>query len=91
MIHKKGIENVDADALSISDHLDEPSKEENEEYQADNEVAELKITYATNLGGDPAEIAKERQRFAGYLPAVHNMSQETRHKIIEGNELRKLQ
>ena len=41
---------VNADALSISDHLDEPSKEENEEYQADNEVAELKITYATNLG-----------------------------------------
>ena len=82
MIHKKGIENVNADALSISDHLDEPSKEENEEYQVDNEVAELKITYATNLGVGLAEIAKERQRFSGYLPAVHSMSQETRHKII---------
>ena len=37
------------------------------------------------------KIAKERQRFIGYQPAVHNMSLETRHKIIEGNELRKLQ
>ena len=43
MIHKKGIENVNADALSRSDHLDEPTKEENEEYQVDNEVGELKI------------------------------------------------
>ena len=42
-----GIESLKADALSRSDHLDEPLKEENEEYQADNEVGELKITYAT--------------------------------------------
>jgi len=33
--------------LSRSDHLDEPLNEENEEYQADNEVGELKTTYAT--------------------------------------------
>ena len=43
MIHKKGIANVNADVLSRSDHLDEPTKEENEEYQVDNEVGELKI------------------------------------------------
>ena len=55
MIHKKGIENVNADVLSRSDHLDEPTKEENEEYQVDNEVGELKITYFTDLEGDPSK------------------------------------
>jgi len=34
--HKKGIENVKADVLSRSDHLDEPTKEENKKYQAYN-------------------------------------------------------
>ena len=70
--------------------IQEPSKEENEEYQLENEVGELKITYATDLEGDPSEIAKERRRFAGYSPAMHNMSQKTRHQIIERNELKKL-
>ncbi len=46
---------------------------------------------ATDLEGDPADIAKERRRFAGYSSLVHSMSQETRHTIIEGFELRKLQ
>ena len=33
VIHKKGIEKVNADALSRSDHSDESTKKENEEYQ----------------------------------------------------------
>ena len=32
-----------------------------------------------------------RRKFAGYPPAVHNISEGTRFEIIEGNELRKLQ
>ena len=43
MIHKKGNENVDADALSRAKHLDEPTTEENEEYQEAKEVGEMKI------------------------------------------------
>jgi len=35
-------------------------KKENDEYQIENEVRELKITYATDLEGDPPEIAKIR-------------------------------
>ena len=38
VIHKKGSENVNADALSRAKHLDEPTTEENEEYQEANEV-----------------------------------------------------
>ena len=64
MIHKKGVDNINADALSRANHLDEPTEAENEEYQIDNEVGELKITYATNLEGDPAEIGKEKQEFS---------------------------
>ena len=37
------------------------------------------------------EIGKGRRKFAGYPPAIHNLSNETRFEIIEGNELRKLQ
>ena len=44
----------------------------------ENEVGELKITYATDLKGDPAEIAKEKWRLPGY-------------EIVEGNKLRKPQ
>ena len=51
---------------------DEPTKTENEEYQIENEVGELKITYATDLEGDPRDIAKERWKFAGYSPAIHS-------------------
>ena len=68
-IHKKEIKNVSVDALSRSDSLDVPTKEENEEYQTDNELGELKLTYATDLEGDPAEIVKERRRLAGFWPA----------------------
>ena len=39
----------------------------------------MKIAFATDLEGDPAEKAKERWKFAGYPSAIHNMSQ----KIIE--------
>ena len=42
----------------------------------------MKITYATDLEGDPPEIEKKRWRFAGYSPAVHSMSQETIHEMI---------
>ena len=55
VIHKKGSENVIADALSRAKHLDEPTKEENEEYQEANEVGEMKITFASELEGNPAE------------------------------------
>ena len=46
MIHKKGIENVNADALSRAKQLDEPTTEENEEYEEANEVGEMKITWS---------------------------------------------
>ena len=72
--------------MHCQDQIIEPTKKEKAEYQGDNEVGELKITYATDLEGDPEKIAKERRRFAGYFPAVHRTNQETRHEIIEGNE-----
>ena len=56
VIHKKGSENVNADALSRAKHLDEPTKEENEEYQEANEVGEMKITFASELEGNPVEV-----------------------------------
>ena len=51
VMHKKGSENVNADALSRAKHLDEPTTEENEEYQEANEVGEMKITFASELEG----------------------------------------
>ena len=36
---------MNADALSRANHLDEPTKEENEEYQLENEVGELRSRY----------------------------------------------
>ena len=36
----------------------------------------MKITIATDLEGDPAEIAKERRKFAGYPSAIHIRNQE---------------
>ena len=87
MIHKKGSDNVNADAK----HSDEPTTEENEEYQEANKVGEMKITFASELEGNPVEIGKGRSKFAGYLPAIHNLGEETRFKIIEGNKQRKLQ
>ena len=91
VIHKKGSENINADALSRAKHLDEPTAEENEEDQEANEVGEMKITFASELEGDPVEIGKVRRKFAGYPPAVHNLSEKTRFEIVEGNVLRKLQ
>jgi len=91
VIHKKGSENINADALSRAKQLDEPTAEENEEYQEANEVGEMKITLASEIEGNPVEIGKSRRKFAGYLPAIHNLSNKTRFEIIEGNELRKLQ
>ncbi len=49
-------------------------------------MGEMKITFASELTGNPAEIGKVRQKFAGYPPAVHNLSEGTRFEIIEGNE-----
>ena len=37
------------------------------------------------------EVGKKRQKFAGYPPAIHNLSNGTKFEIVEGNELRKLQ
>ena len=90
VIHKKGSENVNADALSRAKHLDEPTADENEEYQGANEVGVMKITFASELEGNPVEIGKER-RISGYPPAIHNLSNETKFELIEGNVLRKLQ
>ena len=84
VMHKKGSENVNADAK----HSDEPTTEE---YQEANKVGGMKITFASELEGNPVEIGKGRSKFAGYPPAIHNLSNETRFEIIEGNELRKLQ
>ena len=42
----KGSENVHDNALSRAKHLDEPTAEENEEYQEVKEVGEMKITFA---------------------------------------------
>ena len=81
LIHKKGSENVNADALSRAKHSDEPTTEENEEYQEANEVGEVKITFALELEGNPVEIGKVRRKFAGYPPAIHNLSIETRFEI----------
>ena len=89
MIHKKGSENVNADALSRAKHLDEPTTEENAEEA--NEVGEMKITFALELEGNPVEIGKGRRKFARYPPTIHILSNETRFKIMEGNLLRKLQ
>ena len=91
VIHKKGSENVNADALSCVKHLDEPTAEENEEHHEENEVGEMKIIFATDIQGDLEEIGKLRRDFTGYAPAVLSMTQETRYEIMEGNELRKLQ
>ena len=60
VIHKKGSENVNTDALSRAKHLDEPTTEENEEYQEANEVGEMTITFASELEGNPVEIEKGR-------------------------------
>ena len=53
VIHKKGSEKINADTLSRAKHLDEPTEEENDEYQASNEVGEVKITFAS---GNPVVI-----------------------------------
>ena len=53
MIHKKESENVNTDALSRAKHLDEPTTEENKEYKEANEVGEMKITFASELEGNP--------------------------------------
>ena len=46
VMHMKGSENVHDNALSRAKHLDEPTAEENEEYQGVKEVGEMKITFA---------------------------------------------
>ena len=47
----------------------------NVEYPLKNEV-KMKITFATDLEGDPAEIAKERWKLAECPSVMHSMSQE---------------
>ena len=37
------------------------------------------------------KIGKGRRKFAGYPPAIHNLSNETRFEIMEENIMRKLQ
>jgi hypothetical protein len=60
VIHKKGSENINADALSRAKHLDKPTEEENAEYQEANEVGEMKITFASELDRNSVEIGRER-------------------------------
>ena len=50
VIHKKGSGNINADALSRVNPLDDTTAEENAKYQIDNEEGELKITFAIYLG-----------------------------------------
>jgi len=91
VILKKGSENINADALSRAKHLNEQTTEENKEYQEANEVGEMKITFASELEGNPVEIGIVRRKFDGYQPAIYNLREETRFEIVEGNELRRLQ
>ena len=91
VILRKGSENINADALSRAKHLNEQTTEENKEYQEANEVGEMKITFASELEGNPVEIGIVRRKFDGYQPAIHNLREETRFEIVEGNELRRLQ
>ena len=49
VIHKKEIDNLNVDALSRSDLLDVPTKEENKEYQADNEVIDVRQIFIPML------------------------------------------
>jgi len=91
VILKKGSENINADALSRAKHLNEQTTEENKEYQEANEVGEMKITFASELEGNPVEIGIVRRKFDGYQPAIYNLSDGTKFEIVEGNELRKLQ
>ena len=51
----------------------------------------MKITFASELEGNPVEIGIVRRKFDGYQPAIHNLREETRFEIVEGNELRRLQ
>ena len=62
VIHKEGSENINADSLSQAKHLDEPTEEE-------NELGEMKITFASELKGDPEEIVRKQQKFDQYPPA----------------------
>ena len=61
------------------------SENMNVEYQLDNEVGEMKITFATNLEGDPAVINKERWKYTRYQPVIHSMNQE-KHWDQEKNQ-----
>ena len=70
MIHKKGSENANADALSRAKHLDEPKEEENEEYQEANKVGEMKINFASELVGNPVEIGLEAE--VGQISPCHS-------------------
>ena len=51
----------------------------------------MKITFASELEGNPVEIGKGRRKFARYPPAIHNLINETRFEIMEGYMLGKLQ
>ena len=82
---------MNADALSRSDQFDEPTKEENKEYQLDDEVGEFKITYATDLDSDLEEIAIERWSLPDINLQCTVCIKKQGHEIIEGNELWKLQ
>ena len=55
---------MNADALSRVKHWDKPTEEENEEYQEANKVGEMKITFASELEGNPVEVGRERWKFA---------------------------
>ena len=45
----------------------------------------MKIIFATDLEGDPAEIVKQRWKFAGYWSVIQSMSQE-KHQDQEKNQ-----
>ena len=86
VIHKKGIENVNCVIKIKPFKWTNKRKEWRVSGQEWSRRAKDHLCYRSRR-----RSAKERRRFAGYLPAVHSMSQETRHEIIEGNKLKKLQ
>ena len=55
----------------------------NLEYQLGNNEVKMKITFATDLEGDPAEIAKERGKLARYLSPKHSMNQDQEKNLYQ--------
>ena len=71
-LHQKHYGKTDVSELVIHKKR---SEKMNVEYQLNNEVGEMKITFARDLEEKTAEIAKERRRLTGYPPTVRSEDQ----------------